>query len=619
MKKGLTLALGTIVLAWASVSGYANAPIISNVPDVVISDQEDNDGITGATVDINFFRYLNAFNIMAYTQDDDTTPTSLVWGFQEDANGTNKDLSINGKTELSDAEVTGAASAWTNKIVGSGSGNSFLWSFRNILWSPPNRPTIGDPNTTTGANPFGNPLRIGGTQVTSTTTENLPWRNASNVLTGDKRVVNIFVADEADNVDSDVINVYTRNRGADALSGSFTTVWVDTTFLAANWRWSTEGVNAAAATSSGGTGGGFLGLSTGLANPTQGAYYSRWTQWTGDQFNSAIGFVPGVLYCAKMQMRLEASQSSNKGLAPDLRIGVENTAQQLVTTNLLLGQRFNQTTPTDDWNPQLPAVGTNQIYKVYWSPNESLPEYDQLDNVSTYDLRKWRVFFDTVDTDALDSGQWRLNSLVVGTINKPATMAPVAGSSTAYKITDLTTAGGWGYEGTLTQACAVTPTSGGKVSFVASAATATVVPVALWKKLDGPPWMANKLIRATVRLSCPAAQDRTRFASARIRHSTVADWFAVVFNITSMPTLTETTGTNPLMPIASTTATSAYEIMIPSYGAPNSFVDSLLTLGYPTARRFNVAIDHLGKSTADLAHTWVVNEIQYEVLDDPVQ
>lgn len=617
MKKGLTLALGTIILAWASVSGYANAPTIKDIPDVVISDQEDNP--SGSTVDINFFRYLNVFNIMTYTTDDDTTPTSLVWGFQEKDNGTNLDLRINASTELTDTQLGQAASTWPTgkKITGTGTDQSFLWSFRNILWSP----TTGtDPVAGNPANKFNDPTLQDGTVVTSNVDMLLPWRNASGQKVGDKREVNIFVADEADNVDSDTIFVYTRNRGGDALSGTFTTVWVDTTFLATNWRWSQEGVNASAATQSGGTGGGFLGLETGATATTGGFFFARWTQrGTGTaELVSTIPFAEGsVLYCAKMTMQINAAASSNKSLAPDLRIGVENTGQQLVTTNLILSQRFNGTAPTDDMNPQLPAVGVNNVFKVYWSQNETLPEYNNL-ILGELDLRRWRVFFDTPDGDNVDSGTWRLNSLVVGTATRPATVNPVAGSSTAYKITDLTTANGWGFEGPATL-CAITPGTGGRISYVAQNATSTQVPLALWQKLDGPPWMAGKVIRATVRLSCPAANDRTRFTIARFRHATVADWFAVVYNIVSRPDLTSVAGTNPLMPAVSTTSSTPYEIYIPSYGGPNSFVDSLLGAGLPTARRYKVAADYIGKGTTDLANTWVLHEIQYEVLDDPVQ
>ena len=121
MKRGLKLTLVTIVLALMCSGAFAYAPIIQGIPDVYIGDEEDNPG-GGSTVDLNFFRFSNAFNFDEYVSfhpdDVDGSTTDTRWSFIcTDGNL----LTINGIETLADESealmpdlVSKELTAWGN-------------------------------------------------------------------------------------------------------------------------------------------------------------------------------------------------------------------------------------------------------------------------------------------------------------------------------------------------------------------------------------------------------------------------------------------------------------------------------------------------------------------------
>jgi hypothetical protein len=122
MKRGLKLTLVTIVLALMCSGAYAYAPIIGGIPDVYIGDREDNYESGGSTVDINFFRFSNAFNFDLYVsfhpEDEEGSTTNTRWSFFcADGNL----VTINGIETLSDPSeslmpdlVSKELTAWGN-------------------------------------------------------------------------------------------------------------------------------------------------------------------------------------------------------------------------------------------------------------------------------------------------------------------------------------------------------------------------------------------------------------------------------------------------------------------------------------------------------------------------
>jgi hypothetical protein len=100
MKRGLILTLVTVAIALLCGNVFAYAPIIGNIPEVWIGDEEDN---AGSTIDINFFRFTAAFNFDQYVSFDSNDPnkvtTDVRWSFIADSADL---ILINGKAMIDD-------------------------------------------------------------------------------------------------------------------------------------------------------------------------------------------------------------------------------------------------------------------------------------------------------------------------------------------------------------------------------------------------------------------------------------------------------------------------------------------------------------------------------------
>jgi hypothetical protein len=594
MKKGLITALGTIALAIAG-NGFALAPIIDGVPDVIIGDAEDN---VGQSVDMNFFRLNNALNLMTYVNPTDSTdPGELIFAFTEEGTGETLDVTGGSNPEITEVtNSTAAPSLWDKKFTNALSG-SFMLSFRNIALSP-----------RTGTTPFAEPAQA-----------------------EYSRNVTLFLGDEADNVDTDDIVVYTKDDQNDALSGTaspnYTTIFTQSAFPGTAgsqyaWAFTQFAFNSYSnCTSSTGTGTTFLGIQSGASAAAGGAFFARW--WmpgtgTYPLLTSPIAHVDGnIVYCAKMRLSVEGTPGGVKAYAPDIRFGVENTGQNLITTNLIYSQNDGTATTADQVNPQIPGAGEARDYRFYWSP--VAPETDAVANAGGLDWRRWRLFFDIVDANAAtgtqDAGTWKVNYVEVGYVNRPADIAPVAGSSTNFRITDLTATNGWSLDTGFSKNSSVNQNSpaAGQITFNINAASANASTCAIWQRLTTAPWIAGKVLRVTARLSCPTTTHRTNFAMARVRHQGILPWVAQVFTIRREPGFAPLAPAAPYLPqtIANAPTGTPYECYMPSYGGPNAFIAGLANGSY-----FIVGLDHVLQSTADPALQWTVHELLYETLDE---
>lgn len=105
MKRGFYLTLVTVAIALLCGNVFAYAPIIGNIPEVWIGDEEDNAGLT---VDINFFRFTSAFNFDEYVSfninDPNKVTTDVRWSFMTDLADPNRLdlLTINGIETVDD-------------------------------------------------------------------------------------------------------------------------------------------------------------------------------------------------------------------------------------------------------------------------------------------------------------------------------------------------------------------------------------------------------------------------------------------------------------------------------------------------------------------------------------
>jgi len=74
MKKGLTLTLLTVVVAWVGFQAQALAPVISDMPDFIVG---NGDEVTGAMG----FVYPDAIHLDDYVVDPDGSDANVLWSF----------------------------------------------------------------------------------------------------------------------------------------------------------------------------------------------------------------------------------------------------------------------------------------------------------------------------------------------------------------------------------------------------------------------------------------------------------------------------------------------------------------------------------------------------------
>lgn len=599
MRKGLIAALSLVVIAAASTT-FANAPFFTgNVPDVVIGDNED--GIPGGlTVDTNFFRYLNAINILDYVDDTDSATTDLKFAFFEGTT-TSNDLEINGAEQVANPEDDGT---WGSDTIT----NPWL-SFRDLVRSPNGGPAG------TELDPFPNPTEPDGTtEIDSDTQALLPWHNneaAPSELSDDDRSRDmwIVVADEDGNLISKSMVVYSMNAGDDALSSGvdFNVVFEDASPSSTGWIGTDSVTHLTKATTSEGTG--YIQLQSAAQDASGDGYWGRWRQ------SPVAGVAPipyvetaNVIYCARLDLELNAATSSSRLNAPNIRLGAANQLDILTTMNVV---KSTIAGTTEVHNPQLPNVGETRTYNMYWARNEALPDYAQQDLSGSggIDYRGFKLFFDVLDPDtsgADKGGTWRLKKAVVGTIPRPAdlTVGTLPANTLAFLLDDVTASPFTGevagsINGSVAQA-------GGNATFHSTGTAGAGKSVILYNASGFAPWMSGKLMRVIAKLSCVAAGDRASFGLARVRHETPLG------NVNQEFIVKRSSFFTACVPAAGTQ--TPYEIYVPSFGGPNqAIVDAGASFVL-----FKVAVDHLNFAAGADPTNWVLHSMQYELLDEPV-
>jgi hypothetical protein len=628
MRKSLVIALGTIMLVLTGKAALANAPVFSEIPDVIIGDRDFNEQL-GLTVDYNFFRYINAFNVLGYVSDNDTTLTDLKFAFTEGpVLDVDNDLSINDHIQLRGSEIGSDDGTWgpTKELTG---GSNFWMSFRDIVRSP----GTGNPGS-----PFGNPHLANGTEVTSPTVAVLPWHNLSGqpgVLGSspgepDARSVTLWAAD-ADQSASQTLLVFSINNENNDLSGGFRTLFTSAPF--SSWEYDPFGsAGLGAATSSGGST--FIGLAGGQTASSGGANFARWQTKVVPNTANYQGLIPAIdsneVYLARFSMSantLSAGHPSSKTYLAQVRIGVQQAASvNEVDVNI---NAMRQTSLNLD--SQLPDLGTTKNYDVMWSPLLGTPEFDDAHLLVPFpsapggviDARTWRAYFDMVDADRgapENEGLWRLESFVVGAVARPADLPVSAPASERFLLTNLTSSGGFA---TMLSVSGDTITQGGS----AGAGTITINDPGrpggsgnyiTYEKAPVVSWLADKVVRVTVQMSCPTTTDRNNYHKTRIRHNVIG------LNIYHMWILfqagTPFPGAIPAAPIARDsvgyTAPTSYEVYLPAFGGPSA---DQLALGGDYSK-WLAGIDQIngdGSGTALNPTHVTVHQVLYEILDQP--
>lgn len=630
MKKGLAIALGTVVFAMVSVTGFAKSPVIEGVPDVIIGDCEDS-----LTVDHNWFRYLNAFNILDYTTDEDTTVTELVQFVFVEENSFN-DIQINDSLQVPVGSEANPGAWGPYELTNFGSTpRNFLFSFLDLVRSDPAAKNADPPW-------WDNPVDALGAEVTSDSLQWLPFHDEAGDLVGggpadnpanaSGRTVFLHAADDFDNIGTDTILVMSLNAGCDALSGAINTIFTTDFSDGAGtlWTYLNGAPNIPVATSGEQTGvDGYLSLEAGLV-ATGGLtgvgyddkYFGRWIT-----YNSASGGFEGVhesvegnvIYYALFNLQHD---NANPNLAPRLRLGANQAVGGIITDMYVDGLTVDSDTDPK-WNPQTPPQNTPRDYYVLWSKNET-SDYDDLlwdttdppDGVPEYDLRTWNCYFDVLDLKDLESGVWQMNYQEVGTIMRPSNTTPVD------SFTDLETTG-WTVAGSTTSnPITVTFDSGVPTFNDPGVPAGTAGPDAnfyLWQKdpLDNAKWTAGKTLRTTVELSVPDQSARDNFHRFRVRNFTTYHLFqdfVVASDNGGALTSVNMAGFPPVAP-----ATQKYETYLHSFGGPSADLQGL------GADAFGVALDQLHNAidpgfngaTSDQATATTVHSVALELINDP--
>jgi hypothetical protein len=209
----LGVAAAGLSLFWAP-SAQAVAPVVSDIPDVVISDSEDNIGGT----DNNYFVFTNAFQFDNFVTDGDTPVNTLKWSFDEgtDVNGDSSTqyFTINNKNPnaVGDAAIAAAqANPATRLNPANDLRTSPTASFRDVVLTPGSGPLVS-------AFPTAAPS----------------VRNAHAA----GKVVRLYVSDQTFVVSTDIIVSAVDSDttpSVDALSGGFAVLKTDAFTTSSGW------------------------------------------------------------------------------------------------------------------------------------------------------------------------------------------------------------------------------------------------------------------------------------------------------------------------------------------------------------------------------------------------
>jgi len=324
MRKSLHVLIAVVAFALMGSIVFAYAPVVKPLPDVYIGDAEDNVG----TVDLNMFRFSNAFNLDDYVSDQDSTISELVWSFYE--GGPPNNVEINGIYQLDDpADAINADTLGKDIRHAAAPFDDAMVDF----WDEKDSPRGSGP----------------------------PWPDPTSPL---NEIITLFVSDGL-YVDSGQMKVEAVDDGNDAISA--TTVWefVDGWDFEGDqdgWAFVTFATNVydqqfATATSN------FNGNAIGVTTDNATSRYGFW-------YGPTVAYEAGKLY--KYAWNVSTGQTV-QDLVPTVRLRVGDVAASYVQTMTLSSDGVT--------NPNEPTP-TGKVYNQYLVPlaaGDMRPNYDVYD------------------------------------------------------------------------------------------------------------------------------------------------------------------------------------------------------------------------------------------------
>lgn len=308
MTKRLLVSLFAVATTLSSMSAFAVAPTIFDLPSVQIGDAEDNVG-----TDNNLFQFTNAFKLDDFVSDSDSTISQLKWSFDEPdqtaplsgqviwftVNG--KAAELNGSAAIAAEESNGGVNH-INPIRELRSVSAFA-SFRDIVFS------FGPPDTLPYASPTGNPK----------------------IAHAAGKVVRFYVSDGT-NVSSKDTLVTTVDNAFDAISGGFTfkissndgftTDISNTNSAGPGWFYSSSGGTNAGAYDAANTALRINQTATGNANQFN---VSGWTTTLSDWLPYATVGSTNVVR-GKFWVFASGQSPNTANIVPDLRLKLQNAS-----------------------------------------------------------------------------------------------------------------------------------------------------------------------------------------------------------------------------------------------------------------------------------------------------
>jgi hypothetical protein len=373
MKRGFILTLVTVAISLLCVSGYAYAPIINSIPDVYIGDGEDNAG----TIDINLFRFSDAFNFDMYVRgdanDEDFATTQVRWSFLSLAAG---ELTINGISEVDvldtiQPDLVGKelTSYPNNDPVGT-TGRATSWAtFYDLVDSPiASGPVWPDPTS---------PL------------DTIVTVYASNGTKADSATFMVrAIDDQFDKVSSSGPELV-KHWDSPATQGwaKALSAVSDGTFINA--------VDGAFYISAHSTDGGSLKIQGRATSTATGNYFGSW-----QSPNTDIAYQAGKVFRVKYKIKTD---QTDPGMVPDARLMTEFT----------------------DGSDLLVSYG-NRVHKSPFSPTTAGKWYNVYvggQNDYSPDCTNLRVKFDLINFDASEWGNLYLMECIVEKFDVPAKSA----------------------------------------------------------------------------------------------------------------------------------------------------------------------------------------------------
>jgi hypothetical protein len=573
MKKGF-ITLIACFFVMTALQSYAMAPVISTIPDIAISDAEDNEGLT---VDLNWYRYENAFLLTSYVSDQDSDSDTWKVSFTEASS--DNDIAINKKYQY-----TGADKSNPTENLGAG-----YLTFQDLVRSP----KVGEWVDPAEGSEYPDP------QTDPGDPRLLKYHDVDGNWADDgPRGVTLYVSDGV-NVTSETFGVWSIDDAQlqDHLSGA----GPQTVFTSDMSDWGTSTYPGTIAITFG-TGSGFLTMTSGLNSGGQ-KYFGRWVTPMVNTYEGQVRFDPAYgddfIYAALYKVKHDRTAGTLNNV-PGLRFGATQ-AWGFVTLEQKLASFAGS--GVEGANPVWPQTPDSEVsYVAYWDSNQDLPNFDDLANALglSYDLRTWHVYIDLLNVNDTDQGTWTVSEYSVFAVDRPADLAQGDADRTDYDTPQFGTgAGQWGpYQSW--QEGNITPTNQtGGILFDCSDnyGSGSYYAMACPDTFD---WVQGKVVRLSAWFASASART---FSKARIRCGAAFGHLSQEYSVQS------SAGVDAVSP--GTTA-SQYSTYVASYGGPSEL------LGDSDADWFEWGVDFMATNIdgSGAAADVFFDAARVEVLDD---